>query len=302
MAKSHEMAVEVKMAKNKGYIIMFLVPTVILFLIVYAVSIAILFGTSFTEWTTGTKPVFVGIENYIKMFTDDADFVKSLINTIIWIVLQSTVHVIIGVLFAIILNMKEFYWKFARTVFMIPNIISGAAVGMLFLCILNPEFGAVNSIIRLLGIEDFSQNWFMDYKTSFFSVTMTWLPYAAIVTILVLAEIAAISEGLYEAARIDGANELQINLYVVLPLLRNIIGTCVILSGTSMLQKLDILVMTTGGGPGNLTMNLPMYIYKTALMDNNFGYSNTLGTFLVIFGILLVLLYRKIFKIGSSDV
>ena len=289
------------MAKNKGYIALFLLPTAILFIIVYAVSIGILFGTSFTEWTTGTKPIFIGLENYIQMFTNDSDFLKSLINTTIWIILQSTVHVFIGVLFAIILNMKEFYWKFARTVFMIPNIISGAAVGMLFLCILNPEFGAINSIVRLLGFKDFSQNWFMDYKTSFFSVTMTWLPYAAIVTILVLAEIAAIPEGLFEAARIDGANEFKINLYVVLPLLRNIIGTSVILSGTSMLQKLDIIMMTTGGGPGNVTMNLPMYIYKTALMDNNFGYSNAIGSFLVVFGIVLVLIYRKIFKIGSSE-
>ncbi len=289
------------MTKNKGYIALFLIPTIILFLVVYAVSIAILFGTSFTEWATGTKPVFIGLDNYIKMFTDDSDFRQSLINTIIWIILQSTVHVCIGVLLAIILNMKEFYWKFARTVFMIPNIISGAAVGMLFLCILNPEFGAVNSIIRLLGVEDFSQNWFMDFRTSFFSVTMTWLPYAAIVTILVLAEIAAIPDGLFEAARIDGASEIKINLYIVLPLLRNIIGTCVILSGTSMLQKLDIIMMTTGGGPGNQTMNLPMYIYKTALMDNNFGYSNTIGTFLVAFGIVLVLIYRKIFRIGSSE-
>lgn len=289
------------MAKNKGYIALFLIPTIILFLVVYAVSIVILAGTSFTEWTTGTKPVFIGLSNYIKMFTDDSDFIQSLINTVIWIVLQSTVHVFIGVLFAIILNMKEFYWKFARTVFMIPNIISGAAVGMLFLCLLNPEFGAINSIIRLFGFKDFSQNWFMDYRTSFFSVTMTWLPYAAVVTILVLAEIAAIPEGLFESARIDGANEIKINWYIVLPLLRNIIGTCVILSGTSMLQKLDIIMMTTGGGPGNQTMNLPMYIYKTALMDNNFGYSNTVGTFLVVFGIVLVLLYRRIFKIGNSD-
>ncbi len=289
------------MAKNKGYIALFLIPTIILFLVVYAVSIVILAGTSFTEWTTGTKPVFIGLSNYIKMFTDDSDFIQSLINTVIWIALQSTVHVFIGVLFAIILNMKEFYWKFARTVFMIPNIISGAAVGMLFLCLLNPEFGALNSIIRLFGFKDFSQNWFMDYRTSFFSVTMTWLPYAAVVTILVLAEIAAIPEGLFESARIDGANEIKINWYIVLPLLRNIIGTCVILSGTSMLQKLDIIMMTTGGGPGNQTMNLPMYIYKTALMDNNFGYSNTVGTFLVVFGIVLVLLYRRIFKIGNSD-
>lgn len=288
------------MAKNRGYITLFLLPTIILFLLVYAVSLVILFGTSFTEWRTWTKPVFIGLGNYIKMFTDDSDFRQSLINTVIWIFLQSTVHVIIGVLFAIILNMKEFYWKFARSVYMIPNIISGAAVGMLFLFILNPDFGAVNSIVRLFCSRDFSQNWFMDYATSFFSVTMTWLPYAAVVTILVLAEIAAIPESIFESARIDGASGFKINLYIVIPLLRNIIGTSVILAGTSMLQKLDIIMITTGGGPGNTTLNLPVYIYRTALMDNNFGYSNTVGVFLVVLGIVLILLYRNMFKIGDS--
>lgn len=290
------------MANNKVYIVLFLVPTIILFLIVYAVSLVILFGTSFTEWSVGTKPVFIGLENYIRMLANDSDFRQSFMNTALWIILQSTVHVLIGVVFAIILNMKEFYWKFARTVYMIPNIISGAAVGMLFLCILNPDFGALNSIVRLFGNKEFSQNWFMDYSTSFFSVTMTWLPYAAVVTILVLAEIAAIPESLFESARIDGAGELMINLHIVLPMLRNILGTCVILAGTSMLQKLDIIMMTTGGGPGNLTMNLPMYIYKTALMDNDFGYSNTVGVFLVGFGVALILLYRNIFRIGNSQV
>ncbi|MEK3879476.1 carbohydrate ABC transporter permease [Paenibacillus sp. FSL M7-0420] len=287
--------------KNRGYITLFLLPTVILFILVYAVSLVILFGTSFTEWSAGRSPVFNGLTNYIQLFTDDADFRQSALNTGVWVLLQSTVHVAIGTLFAIILSMKEFYWKFARTVYMFPNIISGAAVGMLFLCMLNPDFGAVNSIARLFGNADYSQNWFMDYATAFFSVTMTWLPYAAVVTILILAEIAAIPDSLYESAWIDGASTLKINLYIVIPMLRNIIGTCVILSGTSMLQKMDIILMTTGGGPGNETMNLPIYIYKTALMDNNFGYSNSVGVFLIGFGLIFVLLCRNLFRIGSSQ-
>lgn len=290
------------MANNKGYILLFLVPTIVLFTLVYAVSIVILLGTSFTEWSTGLKPVFVGLSNYMHMFTQDKNFREGFFNTALWVLLQSTIHVLIGLVFAIILNMKEFYWKFARTVFMFPNIISGAAVGMLFLCMLNPNFGAVNSIVRLFVNSDYAQNWFMDYTTAFLSVTMTWLPYAAVVTILILAEIAAIPDSLFESARIDGASELKINLFIIIPMLRNIIGTCVILAGTSMLQKMDIIMMTTGGGPGNTTLNLPMYIYKTALMDNNFGYSNSVGVFLIGFGIVFVLLVRYLFRIGNSQV
>jgi raffinose/stachyose/melibiose transport system permease protein len=288
--------------KNKGFIPLFILPTVILFCIVYAASLVIMVGSSFTDWSIGSKISFIGLSNYIKIITEDADFRRSLINTIIWIVLQSTIHIVIGVAFALILAKKEFYWKFARTSYMVPNIISGAAMGMLFLCILNPEFGAVNKFIESLGFVDFSKNWFMDYSTAFFSVTMTWLPYAAVITLLVLAEIASMSESIFESARIDGATEMQINLYITIPMLRNILGTCVIIAGTSMVQKLDIIMMTTGGGPGNTTMNLPVYIYKSALMDNNFGYANTLGVILVVIGICFVILTQKLFKFGKSDV
>ncbi|MGI6084734.1 MAG: carbohydrate ABC transporter permease [Acetivibrionales bacterium] len=290
------------MRKNKGFIPLFILPTVILFCIVYAASLVIMVGSSFTDWSIGSKISFIGLSNYIKIITEDADFRRSLINTIIWIVLQSTIHIVIGVAFALILAKKEFYWKFARTSYMVPNIISGAAMGMLFLCILNPEFGAVNKFIESLGFVDFSKNWFMDYSTAFFSVTMTWLPYAAVITLLVLAEIASMSESIFESARIDGATEMQINLYITIPMLRNILGTCVIIAGTSMVQKLDIIMMTTGGGPGNTTMNLPVYIYKSALMDNNFGYANTLGVILVVIGICFVILTQKLFKFGKSDV
>ncbi|AUS97089.1 ABC transporter permease [Clostridium thermosuccinogenes] len=289
------------MLKNKIFIPIFILPTILLFGVVYAASLLILLGSSFTDWSIGSKVSFIGLSNYIKIITDDDDFRRSLINTIIWVILQSTVHVAIGVIFALILARKEFYWKFARTAFMVPNIISGAAMGMLFLCILNPEFGAVNNLIRLIGYKGFSQNWFMDYRTSFLSVTMTWLPYAAVITLLVLAEIASMPESIFESARMDGASEFKTNLYIVIPMLRNIMGTCVIVAGTSMVQKLDIIMMTTGGGPGNITMNLPVYIYKSALMDNNFGYANTLGVFLIGIGILFVLAVRKIFKLGTSE-
>jgi raffinose/stachyose/melibiose transport system permease protein len=287
---------------NRLNITLFLLPTILLFLVVYAVSLVILISSSFTDWSLGNKAAFNGLENYIKMFVHDADFTQSLVNTVLWIALQSTIHVIIGIVFALILAKKEFYWKFARTVFMIPNIISGAAVGMLFLCILNPQFGVVNSIIRLFGNKDYSQNWFMDYSTAFFSVTMTWLPYAAVVSILILAEIAAISKSVFESAKMDGANDFQTNIYIVIPMLRNIIGTCVMLAGINMVQRLDIIMMTTGGGPGNVTLNLPVYIYKTALIENNFSYANTLSVFLIGLGMVFILIIQRLFKIGNSYV
>lgn len=289
------------MKKNKIWIAIFLAPALILFLMVFGTSLVILLSTSFTHWSISKPVEFAGLENYIYLLTQDKAFLQALVNTLIWIVLQSTVHVVIGVLVALILSRKAFYWKFVRTVYMIPNIISSAALGMMFLLLFNPQFGAVNKFIQALGFSDFSKNWFFESNSAFWTVTFIWLPFAATITILVLAEIAAIDESLFEAARVDGANELQVNLYITLPMLRSIIGTAAILGGTSMLQKLDTLMMTTKGGPLNRTLNVPLYIYQTALTDNNFALANTAGVYLILIGLITVLVINRAFRLGHSD-
>ena len=211
------------MTKKKRWIVTFLAPGLALFTFVFLISMVQLFVTSFTEWSIGAPPVFSGLKNYIYLFTEDQEFRQSIVNTLIWIVLQATIHVSIGTTLALILRRKRWYTNFMRGTFMIPNIISSAALGMLFLCILNPQFGMVNSIIRAVTKSDFSQNWFLSSNTAFAAVTLTWLPYAGLVTILVMAEMASVSEDIFEAARMDGATDFQIDLKIVLPMMRNII-------------------------------------------------------------------------------
>lgn len=182
---------------------------------------------------------------------------------------------------------------------MIPNIISSAALGMLFLCILNPQFGMVNSIIRAVTKSDFSQNWFLSSNTAFAAVTLTWLPYAGLVTILVMAEMASVSEDIFEAARMDGATDFQIDIKIVLPMMRNMIGTATVLAATSMLQKLDIIMMTTNGGPAGKTMNMPMHLYQTALTDNNYGLANAEGVVLIALGLIVVGAIRSAYRMDK---
>ena len=288
------------MTKKKKWIVIFLAPGLLLFVFIFLISIVQLGVTSFTDWTIGTDPVFSGLKNYIYLFTEDTEFQQSIIHTLIWILLQSTVHVCIGTTLALILRRRKWYTNFMRGVFMIPNIISSAALGMLFLCIMNPQFGMVNNIIRMVTGTDFSQNWFLGADTAFFSVTLTWLPYAGLVTILVMAEMASIPEDIYEAARVDGATDFQIDIKIVLPLMRNIIGTATVLAATSMLQKLDIIMMTTNGGPAGKTMNMPMYLYQTALTDNNYGLANAQGVILIAIGLVVVGLIRGIYRMDKE--
>lgn len=289
------------MKKNTKWIVLFLAPGVLLFSFIFLSSLCVLVGTSFTDWAIGKEISFAGFKNYIYLFTEDKTYLESIKNTVIWILLQSTIHVSIGVIVALLLSKKKWYSSPIRTIFFIPNIISSAALGMLFLCIMNPQFGLINNLVSRLSKEPFTQNWFMDPKTAFLSVTLTWLPYAGLVTILVMAEMSSISEDIFEAAKIDGATSFQTDIHIVLPLMRNIIGTSTVLAATSMLQKLDIIMMTTSGGPGSKTMNMPMYLYKTVFSSNNYALANTQGVVLIILGVIVLRIIRGIYRMDQED-
>jgi raffinose/stachyose/melibiose transport system permease protein len=286
---------------KRHWLLLFLSPGLALFLFVYFASIVSVVGTSFTDWRIGQEMRLSGLRNYLSLF-QSASFLKALGNNIIWILLQSTIHVAVGVLFCLIIAWKKNKWyaKASQTLFMLPNMLSSAALGMLFYNIFNPMYGPVNKVIKALGNADFNINWFANADTAFFAVTVTWLPFAAIVAILGAAELSAIPDDIFEAAYIDGATELQTNLYIKLPLLKNAIGTATILAATSMLQKLDILVMTTNGGPGIATMNLPLFIYNTAMRDNNFGLSNACAVLLIIIGLISIGVVNKLYRMNDA--
>ena len=288
------------MKVSKRWIVLFLAPGTALFLFIYALSLGMLLVTSFTSWSIGSEVGFAGLGNYIELLLS-ATFRQSLVNNLIWILLQCTIHVAIGVVFALIIARRKWYYKIARTVFMIPNIISNAALGMLFLCVLNPKFGPLNAALTAITGKPFTHNWFLDPRTAFLTVTLTWLPFAAVVGILVLAEMAAVDDSIYEASAIDGASEFQTNIYVTLPMMRNVIGTGTVLAATSMLQKLDIIMMTTNGGPGVKTTNMPMLIYQTALRDNNFSLANAQGVLLIIIGLIAIGLINRIYRMNEAD-
>ncbi|MDR1902474.1 MAG: sugar ABC transporter permease [Treponema sp.] len=284
---------------KKRWIVVFLVPGLLLFLLVYLVSIINVFGTSFTNWRIGGSISFTGLSNYRDLFRSAA-FLKALSNTFVWIVLQSTIHVAIGIVFALLAARKKVYSKFCQTVFMLPNILSSAALGMLFYNIFNPTYGPVNKIIQFLGNKDFNINWYANAATSFFAVTITWLPFAAMIAILAAAELAAIPDDIFEAAVIDGASETQTIFRIKLPLLKNAIGTGTILAATSMLQKMDILIMTSNGGPGIQTMNLPLLIYNTSMQDTNFGLANACAVLLILMGLVAIGLINKIYRMNEA--
>ena len=140
--------------KNKKvWIALFIVPCMILFVLIYAAPIVTVLYTSLCEYTVSTSPVLKGLENFRTIF-QDKDFLESIKNTLVWVVLQSTFHVSLGFIMALVLRRKPKGWKFVRTAYMIPNIIPTAATGVMFTLLLNPTFGVLKSVYGIFGLED----------------------------------------------------------------------------------------------------------------------------------------------------
>jgi raffinose/stachyose/melibiose transport system permease protein len=259
------------------------------------------FASSLTDWRLMSPGIhFTGFANYIRLFKDP-DFYMALKNTLIWILIHCIAHVSLGVFLALILYKRPWGWKAIRTVYMVPNIISNAAIGMIFVNVFNPRFGVLNSLIRLLGFGDINKNWLMDAATAFPSVTMTWFLFAGYTTIIVLAQALSIDESMLEAARVDGASNFQIDRLIMLPLLKKIIGTTMVMAASYMLQMFDLIYVTTNGGPGKMTTNLPLLLYGVYRSEYNYAYANTIGVCIIVVGLFSMTLINRSFKVNEAD-
>jgi raffinose/stachyose/melibiose transport system permease protein len=207
----------------------------------------------------------------------------------------------LGTLIALLLYKKPRGWKFIRTTYIIPNIISNAAIAIIFLNVFNPAFGVINSFLKMIGLGSLTRNWLMDMKSAFPSVTMTWFIFAGYTATIILAHAVSMDEGIIEAARVDGATNFQIDTLVMLPLLKKIIGTTSVMAGAYMLQMFDLIYLTTLGGPGRVTTNLPLLLYSTYKTENNYAYANSIGVIIILSGVLVIAVLNKIFRINKSD-
>lgn len=285
---------------KKIWIFLFLLPTVILFLLVYLGPMALAAVTSFTKWNGMTPMKFIGLRNYVRIFQDPV-FHAALKHTLIWALLAVVVHVPFGVLVALVLKRKRTGWRFVRAAFMVPNVISRAAISLMFVFIYKVDVGIVNTVLKSIGLEKYCTNWLADPRTAFASVTNIWLWYAALITLITLSEIFSISSEIEESAKVDGASPLQIDLYIYLPLLKRIIGTGIIIAITAVFKEFESVYMTTNGGPGSSTMTISVMMLDKIIQSNQYGYANALGMLLLLMGVVAMAVCNGIFSMSESD-
>jgi raffinose/stachyose/melibiose transport system permease protein len=282
--------------RNLPWIYAFLAPTLIMFLMFYLWPILTVIFTSFTRWNGMTSPQWAGLVNYRRLFGMKS-FLISLKNLGLWALIAAALHTSFGVIVALAFFKNPPGWKFVRTVFMIPNVISGAAWAMIYRFLFNNEFGILNNVIRFFNT-DFNVNWFFESPASFWAITFTWLFYAVVITLVVLSDLMAISQDVHEAARIDGASGWQVMTRIDLPLCRFSIGTSVIMGVTSRIGMYEAIALTSRGGPGDDTMSLSMILVKN-ISDYNYGLANANAMVMLVLGALIMLICNRAFRMND---
>lgn len=284
---------------TKIWVVLFLLPTFIIYVAFYLGPVVTVIATSFTDWYRFDRPTFVGLDNYIQLFTWDNRFVLSLRNMALWALIRATIHVGFGVVVAFVLHRKPVGHRFVLTIFMVPNIISIAAWAVMYRFMFHSEIGIVNNALQWLISEDFYVRWLFEMPYAFIVVAVINLFYSVITCLLVLNGLNAIPQEVHEASLLDGATPWQQTWLIRLPLIRNAVGTAVILALWSQVTMFEAIELTTRGGPGNETYHLSLMLVR-GLINQQYGYTNAVATIMLIMGVIIMLTVHRSFRMDEK--
>lgn len=261
--------------------LIFLLPALLGTLIFIVIPVICSFGLSFVQWDLLNPIKFVGFENYREIFHDGL-FYKILGNTIVFALSTSFLGVIIPLILASILNTKIRGSEFFKGAYFLPFITPMVVVGVVWAWIFDPNIGLLNQMLHL------HLNWLYDSKLAMpaLIVVSVW-KLVGYNMIIFLSSLSAISQSLFEAAKIDGANSFQIFKNVTIPMLSPTIFFVVIITAISSFQVFDLIYLMTQGGPFDSTNVLVYAIYKNAFEYFNVGKASAIAY--VLFVIILVL-------------
>ena len=284
---------------DRGPLWAFMAPALVLMLVFFVIPVIYVIVVSFLKWNGIADPVVVGIKNFRLLFRDKA-FVRSVTNNIIWALVAGFIQVPLAMLMAIILSRRPKGWKFFRTVYFVPQVISGIALATLWRAVYNAETGLLNGLLRSIGLGNLAKDWLGTIETAFPAVLIYWIFYVGYYMVIMMADITTIDESYYEAATIDGATDFQQAIYITIPLIKKTsLLTCVTLASVMGLRQFEQVYMLTNGGPANRTSTIVLYMYKK-LQDSNYGLSGAAAVILIIVGVVFIVCIRKIFE-GRSE-
>ncbi len=246
-------------------------------------------GISFTKWDLLSAPKFIGVDNYIKVFSDPIAK-KTLFNTFYYTFVSVPIGIALSLILAVLLNQKIRGLSFFRTAYYIPVISSTVAVSMVFLWIFDANYGLLNRSLGIIGIDPI--RWLTDTKWAMIAVIIvTVWRSLGFNMIIFLAALQDVPSDIHDAAAIDGASEFKKFFHIVIPLITPAIFFSTITGFIGSFQSFDIVYNMTRGGPARATYLIGFYIWEQAFKYLRMGYGASIA-FVLFFIILLLTLVQ----------
>ena len=278
--------------------VLFLLPALLVYVGFMAVPLVNSLGLSFYQGAGLRPDTFVGLQNYVDLFTNPLwrdRFFNALVNTVIFFAIHMLVQNTLGLIFATLLATGIRGTSVLRTIIFIPATLSVLVIGFLWRLILNPQWGAVNQVLKAVGLKQWALPWLGEpgLVLIIISLVSSW-QWVALPTMMFLAGLLAIPDELTEAALVDGANAWQVFWRIKLPLLTPVIGIVSILTFVGNFNAFDIVYAMAGprGDPKHAADIMGTFFYRTAIAGEhpvaqpNMGIGAAVAT--TIFFILLV--------------
>lgn len=268
-----------------------LLPAVLLFLSLIIYPVLETIKLSFVKWKgiAGSPKVFVGLENYMKVF-GSSDFRNAMLNSFYFMVGGFLILMPLSFGLALLVTSKMKFRRFLKTAYFMPVMLSTTAVALIWVYILNPGFGAVNQLLDMMGASDLKRDWLTTPVLNVCCVVLVneWM-YAGYNMLIFSAGIVAIPDYIYDAASIDGCTGWQRIWHVILPMTKESFKIFSVLCVTGCLKVFDLIWAMTKGGPNNVSSTPAIMLYTEAFTYKNFGKSSAVGVVLLVLGIILSL-------------
>jgi multiple sugar transport system permease protein len=289
---SKRMTLEQKDGLN-GYF--FIAPWLIGFLILTAGPMLFSLYSSFTNYDVTSRMDFIGLKNYVRMFTQDDLFWVSLGNTLYYVAVSVPLTTIGAVLLAVLLNQGVPGMRLFRTIYYLPAVLSGVGVYLLWMQLLNPDSGLVNTVLSWFGIT--GPAWLFDPNWTKPALIFMKLWSVGGGMLLYLASLQGVSKSLYEAAEIDGANTFQRFRHITLPMITPVIFFDLVTSfigGFQVFQEAYVMTQNGTGGPANSLVFFNLHMFNKAFKSFDMGYAMAMSWILFIIVLILTVINLKL--------
>ncbi|WP_078554149.1 carbohydrate ABC transporter permease [Bacillus alkalicellulosilyticus] len=281
-----------KVMSNKWVITLYVLPALLLIMVLIYIPIFLTGYYGLMRWNGIGEMTFIGLDNYIRLLSDQ-QFWRSVVNSFLLAVF-SAISLIGYLAVSLVLATKIKGANMLRKIYLIPMLLSSVAIAQLWLKIYHPTNGLINSFLFSIGVNN-PPAWLGDRNLVLLAifVAIIW-QYAGFYILIYYAALKNIPESIVEAAKIDGANAIQIATKIKLPLIMGVIKVTIILAIVGSLKYFDLIYVMTGGGPFGASEVIASYMYKQAFGSYNFGYGSAVGFYLLLLCLLATLLIRKL--------